>query len=65
MKRNFKIKVEDSAFDGDMQRAGISTNKKAFNKGVYETNKAVEELDRYDDFGFFKIDPASYAKKGG
>ena len=63
--RNFNIKVDGAAFDGDMQRSGISTSKKAFDRDVYENNKAVEELDRYDDFGFFKIDPSAYASDGG
>ena len=39
--RNFNIKVDGAAFDGDMQRSGISTSKKAFDRDVYENNKAV------------------------
>ena len=58
----FKIKIDDGAFDKDIQRANVSTEKREFNRDVYNSNKAVEELDRYDDFGFFKIDPVYYAQ---
>ena len=58
----FKIRIDNGAFDKDIQRANISTEKREFNRDVYNSNKAVEELDRYDDFGFFKIDPGYYAQ---
>ena len=45
----FKIKIDDGAFDKDVQRANISTEKREFNRDVYNSNKAVEELDRYDN----------------
>ena len=61
--RNFKIKVDDHAFDRDVQRSNIATTKKSFDRQVYDANKSVEELDRYDDFGFFKIDPLTYKKQ--
>ena len=61
--KNFKIKVDDHAFDRDVQRSNIATTKKSFDRQVYDANKSVEELDRYDDFGFFKIDPLTYKKQ--
>ncbi len=52
----------DDCFDRDNERNNIALTKKTFNKAVYETNKSVEELDRYDDFDSLKIDMDKYAR---
>ena len=50
----------DDCFDRAKQASSIAHTKRQYNKTLYEMNRAVEELDRYDDFDALKITPDKY-----
>ena len=56
MDKTYYFIFNDDCFDRDNQRSNIARSKKQYNKTIYDMNKAVEELDRYDDFDSLKID---------
>lgn len=62
MPKTYYFIFDDHCFDRDNQRSDIARTKKQYNKTIYEMNKAVEELDRYDDFDSLKIDLDKYVK---
>lgn len=62
-KNRYEIKFDKGVFSA--QRTSVSTKKKEYTQKVAERNKAVEELDRYDDFDYLRIEPGKYAKKQG
>lgn len=64
-KKNYRIEVGLNAFDKEKQRTHLSSTKEAYNAKIAEMNKAVEALDRYDDFSILKIDPYKYKKEKG
>lgn len=61
-KRNYRIEVGLGVFDREKQRTRLSSTKEAYNAKIAEMNRAVEPLDRYDDFSMLKIDPYKYKK---
>ncbi len=62
MEKSYYFIFSDDCFDRDNQRSNIAQTKKSFNKTVYEMNRSVEELDRYDDFDSLKIDSEKYSR---
>ena len=62
MSKTYYFMFDDHCFDRDNQRSDIARTKKQYNKTIYEMNKAVEELDRYDDFDSLKIDLSQYVQ---
>ena len=62
MPKTYYFIFDDHCFDRDNQRSDIARTKRQYNKTIYEMNKAVEELDRYDDFDSLKIDLDKYVK---
>lgn len=64
-KKNYRIEVGLNAFDREQQRTHLSSTKEAYNAKIAEMNRAVEELDRYDDFAMLKIDAYKYRKERG
>ncbi len=61
MEKTYYFMFNDDCFDRDNQRSNIARTKRPFNKTIYEMNRTVEELDRYDDFDSLKIDSDKYA----
>ncbi len=62
MEKTYCFIFNDDCFDRDNQRSNIARTKRPYNKTVYEMNRSVEELDRYDDFDSLKIDSDKYAR---
>ena len=62
MSKTYYFMFDDHCFDRDNQRCDIARTTKQYNKTIYEMNKAVEELDRYDDFDSLKIDLGQYVQ---
>ena len=62
MDKTYYFIFNDDCFDRDNQRSNIARSKKQYNKTIYDMNKAVEELDRYDDFDSLKIDGDKFAR---
>jgi len=62
MEKTYYFIFNDDCFDRDNQRGNIAREKKPFSKAVYDMNRSVEELDRYDDFDSLKIDSDKYAR---
>ena len=62
MEKTYYFIFNDDCFDRNSQRSNIARQKRPYNKTIYDMNKAVEELDRYDDFDSLKIDAAKYEK---
>lgn len=62
MEKSYYFIFNDDCFDRDNQRNDIAGEKRTYNKTLYEMNKHVEELDRYDDFDSLKIEADKYAK---
>ena len=63
--KSYYFIFNDDCFDRNSQRSNIARQKRPYNKTVYDMNKAVEELDRYDDFDSLKIEPIKYKKEDG
>ena len=63
--KNFRIEVGENAFDREQQRSQLSSVKEPYNAKIAEMNRAVEALDRYDDFSMLKIDPYALKKRAG
>ena len=63
--KNYRIEVLENAFDKEQQRSQLSSVKEAYNAKIAEMNRAVEALDRYDDFSVRKIDPYALKKRAG
>ena len=61
--KRYEIKFDKGVFSA--QRTSVSTKKKEYTQAVAERNKAVEELDRYDDFDYLRIEPGKYVKGRG
>lgn len=64
MEKTYYFIFNDECFDRNSQRSNIARQKRPYNKTIYDMNRAVEELDRYDDFDSLKIDPSKYEKVG-
>ena len=62
MSKTYYFIFNDDCFDRDNQRSDIARTKRQYNKTLYDMNRAVEALDRYDDFDALKIDPEKYAQ---
>ena len=62
MSKSYYFIFNDDCFDRDSQRSDIARTKHQYNKTLYDMNRAVEELDRYDDFDALKIAPEKYAQ---
>ena len=61
-KKNYRIEAGQAAFDREKQRTRLSSVKESYNAKIAEMNRAVEALDRFDDFSMLKIDPSKYKK---
>ena len=64
MEKTYYFIFNDECFDRNSQRSNIARQKRPYNKTIYDMNRAVEELDRYDDFDSLKIDSSKYEKVG-
>ena len=62
MEKTYYFIFNDDCFDRNSQRSNIARTKRPYNKTIYDMNKAVEDLDRYDDFDSLKIEAAKYEK---
>ena len=61
MEKTYYFIFNEDCFDRDNQRSNLAHTKKTLTKTIYDMNKSVEELDRYDDFDSLKIDAEKYA----
>lgn len=62
MSKSYYFIFGDDSFDRDKHRGEIARTKRQYNKMLYDMNRAVEELDRYDDFDALKISNDKYAR---
>ena len=62
MSKSYYFIFNDDCFDRDNQRSDIARTKRQYNKTLYDMNRAVEELDRYDDFDALKISSDKYVQ---
>ena len=62
MGKSYYFIFNDDCFDRNNHLSNIARQKRPYNKTIYDMNKAVEELDRYDDFDSLKIEADKYAK---
>ena len=60
MEKSYYFIFNDDCFDKDNQRNDIADKKQTYSSTIYEMNRSVEELDRYDDFDSLKIEPEKY-----
>ena len=62
MSKSYYFIFDDDCFDRDKHRSDIARTKRQYNRTLYDMNRAVEELDRYDDFDALKISNDKYKR---
>lgn len=60
----FEIRFDKGAWDSHNQRSNIQ-GRKVYTESVKKSQKDIEPLNRYDDFGALKIDADVYERKTG
>lgn len=64
MDKKINIVISKDVFNNDKERARLSDEKRQYDSDIAKMNKAVEALDRFDDFASLKIPAGQYEANG-